>query len=115
MPFVNLSNRAALHCCMLLLPLASVSACSKPAAPVSRYAIHAAAEAGDKEGVQAALDSGISVNAAGRSDATPLHHAAWGNKPDMVRFLASKGAKLDAVDSSDRTPLHYAAQNGFTD
>jgi ankyrin repeat protein len=75
----------------------------------------AAAKAGDRSGVEAALASGASVNARG-DDLTPLMLAAIYGHVNVAAILLEHGANLDARDSVLRqSPITLAAQNGNVD
>ncbi len=40
---------------------------------------------------------------------TPLHYAAYNDRPAVARLLIENGARVRVTDSADRTPLHLAA------
>lgn len=68
------------------------------------------------EAVQAILDAGAQIDAAGGAlKQTPLHVAASYGEEDIVDALLKRGARIDAVDEDDRTPLHWAAGFGKSD
>eukprot|EP00696_Hemimastix_kukwesjijk_P019282 gnl/Hemi2/8507_TR2948_c0_g1_i1.p1 gnl/Hemi2/8507_TR2948_c0_g1~~gnl/Hemi2/8507_TR2948_c0_g1_i1.p1 ORF type:complete len:275 (+),score=65.03 gnl/Hemi2/8507_TR2948_c0_g1_i1:128-952(+) len=47
---------------------------------------------------------------------TPLHFAAWTNKPETVRLLLSNGATTNCKTRKNKnTPLHMAAKEGYAD
>lgn len=78
-----------------------------------------AAEKGDAQGVQSALDDGADVNAQapGAPDSNlqnmaALRQAAQNGHADVVKLLLDKGAHVDIVDSLGVTPFIAAAQNG---
>jgi ankyrin repeat protein len=77
--------------------------------------ILAAAKAGDRSGVEAALASGASVNARGDYDATPLMLAAIYGHANVAALLLDRGANLNARSALGQTPITIAAQNGNVD
>jgi ankyrin repeat protein len=75
--------------------------------------ILAAAKAGDRSGVEAALASGASVNARDDYESTPLMLAAIYGHANVAAFLLDHGANLNAGDSVlGWTPITLAAGNG---
>lgn len=43
---------------------------------------------------------------------TPLHAAAFMDRPDIVEYLLDRGAAIDARDNNDMTPIHSAVEGG---
>lgn len=43
---------------------------------------------------------------------TPLHWAAFYNRPEVLDYLIEQGARVNADDGYGNTPLHFAAQSG---
>ncbi|MHA1938574.1 MAG: ankyrin repeat domain-containing protein, partial [Candidatus Thorarchaeota archaeon] len=74
-----------------------------------------AAEAGDLEGVKAALDQGADIGAIDEwMKQTALHKAASHGHVEIVEYLIEKGADILKTDGVDMTPLHLAARDGRT-
>ncbi len=81
--------------------------------------LHTAAEsAGDPAIITALLEAGAALHGRGRSNHTPLHHAAESGTPANVRALLAAGAQVDMRASGfdvdwgwDWTPLHLATRN----
>lgn len=57
----------------------------------------------------ALIKAGAKVNRKGQKGFTPLHHAAFGKKPDMVRLLLEHGAEINALNNAGKTPLDLAS------
>jgi len=77
--------------------------------------IYRAAESGDVEILQAAVNAGASINAPSRRGGTPLTAAIQQGKSDAVKFLLVAGVDPNQVirfpgSSSARTALHDAAR-----
>ena len=51
-------------------------------------------------------------NARDATAATPLHMAAWNDKPEAVALLLEAGADPSARDAAGRILLHIAAREG---
>lgn len=75
-------------------------------------AIHSFAASGNEMAVQACLDHGTKLDAAGEQQQTLLHLAATGGHDGMVELLLSAGADCDAKDANQRTALMLAAHHG---
>ena len=74
------------------------------------FALFKAADTGDAEQVQAALDAGGDPNRAyAKSRLTPLHFAASVNTAEVVALLLDAGADPNVYDKRGFTPLHWAA------
>jgi hypothetical protein len=72
------------------------------------FLTYAAAE-GDLRTTKAFLDSGINVNAQGRSG-TALHAAAVQGQIEVIDYLLTKGADVNALNAFGDTPMANAAQ-----
>jgi ankyrin repeat protein len=72
----------------------------------------AAAKAGDRAAVRAALAQKADVNAAEPDGTTALHWAARADDRETVDLLLRAGARVDAVNRYGVTPLALAAENG---
>jgi len=123
---VSLCNRAlaiakgalAFHSFAVLIVLLSAEANAGP-----NEDILAAAKAGNRAGVEAALAAGASVNAVdekglsplGLSGLTPLGLAAAYGHRNVAEFLLDRGASVDATDGLKHTPLQIAAEYGNAD
>ena len=78
-------------------------------------ALMLAAEAGDADGVRAALDRGASVEARDALGMSPLIAASFAGNVEAVRLLLDRGAPTDPLrrrDDVDRTALMLAAYAG---
>lgn len=65
--------------------------------------VHAAAESEQRDAILWLTAHGADVNArGGYDDATPLHAAAWGNRPVAINALLDAGADINAVSG----PMH---------
>lgn len=80
---------------------------------VARYVrfLIGAAQRGDKATVTRVLASGLSINSADDSGATPLHHAAIESQPEMLAHLLKLGASARAVDNHGRAALQCLLQS----
>jgi len=59
--------------------------------------------------IEALLDAGSDVNEGNDRGSTPLHQAAYANKPEIASLLIEKGAALDAeAHGAGGTPLIFA-------
>jgi ankyrin repeat protein len=107
----KIANWAAwLHTCFLLFALTGGAAYAGP-----NDDILAASKAGDRNGVEAALADGASVNARDEGQMTPLRLAAIYGHKNVAELLLDRGANIEARDDLGQTPLHLAASNGNTD
>ena len=76
--------------------------------------VFTAAEQGDLKTVEELITADSSlVTATDDAGYTPLHKAAYNNRPDVVEFLLSHGSNVDAASSSGSTALHGAAFYGY--
>ena len=71
-----------------------------------------AAGLGHADIINEIIDYGISANARGLKQRTPLMAAAAFNKPDAVKMLLDKGANTDAKDEDGKTAIDVAKENG---
>jgi ankyrin repeat protein len=124
-----LSDRVRTVAKAALLFLFVVSTLGAAALATPNEDILAAAKAGDRAGVEAALTQGASVNAVatyneqdanelsplGLSGLTPLGIAAIYGHRNVAEFLLDRGANLDVRNGFEQTPLHTAAEHGSTD
>lgn len=55
------------------------------------------------------LGMGADVNAANKTQMTPLHTAAIMDRPELAEILIAAGAKVNAKSANEQTPLHVAA------
>ena len=76
--------------------------------------IHEAAEEGDIEAIQIALDSQVSIETKDEIGYTALHLAAEKAQLGAVKFLLDQGAAIDSKNDSQQSPLHLAAYSGHT-
>ena len=61
------------------------------------------------EAVQAAIESGASINAVNEYGLTALHGASFIGAESIIQFLVEKDARLDAKDQYGQTPLSVAS------
>lgn len=78
-------------------------------------ALHAAAQQGCGEQLQALLDAGADPNQADAKGVTALHVAALYGHRQACSLLLAHGARLDVRDIQQRTPLYYAVCGGHAD
>ena len=76
--------------------------------------LHAAAAAGNLEGLNCILAAGGDVNARDGSDRTPLHLAAGEGRLEAAQRLLTLGAAVNATDADGDTPLTEAAARGHS-
>ena len=68
-------------------------------------------ESGTFKEVQAAIKSGVNVNAKNEYGVTALMFAVERNEDrEVVKVLINAGADVNAEDESNKTPLMYASQ-----
>ena len=84
----------------------------RPAAP---DALHRAAQAGDIDGLKAALTAGAEVNAPDAQGWTALMHAANKGYPMLIAPLLSAGANPDLRAPDGATTLFIAALHGYSE
>ena len=89
-----------------------VSGAGVPPAP---DALHRAAEAGDVNGLRAALKTGADVNARDSNSWTALMHAVAKGYPLLVEPLLEAGASPDVRAPDGATALFMAADEGHTE
>src|SRR5690348_13323094 len=84
----------------VLLMLAGVIAAGKWGRKPAAWwtPLHAAARAGDAQGVADLLAHGLDVNRADPTGFTPLHGAAMSGDLDTIDLLLDAGADVDAAD-----------------
>jgi ankyrin repeat protein len=103
-----------LLCILVLVGVLRVAANAGP-----NEDILAAATAGDRAGVEAALAKGASVNAVDPLglpvQTTPLGIAAANGHKNIAEFLLDHGANVNGVDGLEQAPLHMAAEHGSAD
>ena len=63
------------------------------------------------EDVTACLDAGAGLEARDDTGRTPLHQAAYDQKPVAVGTLLAAGADKEARDDTGQTPLHQAVSH----
>lgn len=80
-----------------LLAHSSVSRWASVCSPQGLTLLHAAASAGDVDGVALLLAHGAAVNAAAMDGSTPIHGAAVLSDPRALELLVAAGADLRAV------------------
>jgi outer membrane protein assembly factor BamB len=87
----------------------ATSAVALPQQDVSTQSLFDAAQAGDLEGVKAAIEAGIDVNSKTRYSATALSFAAEKGHLEIVRYLIEQGADPNVKDNFyQATPLTWA-------
>ncbi|XP_071537835.1 ankyrin repeat and SAM domain-containing protein 6-like [Panulirus ornatus] len=74
--------------------------------------LHRAAEQGDIEHVQQALDAGLDVDSPDHDNNTALHIACANDHESIVAFLLSQNAYCEAANNLGWTPLMQAARHG---
>jgi hypothetical protein len=65
--------------------------------------------------VENILQRGSDVNQLTALDETPLHTAAYMNRPDLMQLLIEKNSLINATAQGGWTPLHFAALAGNLD
>jgi ankyrin repeat protein len=76
-------------------------------------ALNFAALGGHLEIVKLLVENGAPVSVS--TGWSPLHYAAFENRPAVIKYLLSKDAKKDALAPNGFTPLMLAARNGHLD
>jgi ankyrin repeat protein len=79
----------------------------------NKFALHAAARAGDLVQVRLLIAAAGNVNAQSWNDNTPLHDATENGREAVVRELLEAGADTEAQNELLFTPLHMAASLGL--
>ncbi|MGD8569498.1 MAG: ankyrin repeat domain-containing protein [Gammaproteobacteria bacterium] len=103
--------RLLAFCCILLIALSLLTACSG-----ERYtALMNAARNGDSEAVSRMLDLGANINEKTTKGKTALMLAAAGGYTDTVKLLVERGADVKTRDNYDTTALIAAATSGHPD
>jgi ankyrin repeat protein len=74
--------------------------------------LHAAAAAGDIDGVRASLAAGAALDARGEFGDSALNIACERGHADVVAFLLGEGADIENLGGADKTPLMNAAFAG---
>lgn len=69
-------------------------------------------KAGDAEGVQKLLDTGVSPDTKDEKGISSLHYAVGVDRLDILKLLMDKKADPKVVDAQGNTLLHYAAGYG---
>jgi len=64
---------------------------------------------GDVDEVRRLITAGADPNAVDRDGWSPLHDAAWGDRPEIATLLIQAGAKVNRLTSDGTSPLHQAA------
>ncbi len=77
-----------------------------------KVSLHYAAAFGHYDIVSYFFDQNIAIEPRTNGGLTPLHLAAYNNKPESCKLLLEKGANVNNVDNGSRTPLNYAAFSG---
>jgi len=97
--------------CMALMATILGSIALGPAcAALESIDIHTAVRRGQLDQVDAALKSGVDLNATDNWGRTPLIVALQQGKMAVVEMLLNRGASVVATDAWGRTPLQVAAQ-----
>ncbi|KAK2738580.1 Ankyrin-2 [Onygenales sp. PD_40] len=74
--------------------------------------LYGAAEAGDLDGVNQALDKGVDIDTKGGKHGTALVAAVICNNANVVRLLLERGANANVQSGRLETPLFAAARSG---
>eukprot|EP00658_Telonema_sp_P-2_P060627 TRINITY_DN49493_c0_g1_i1.p1 TRINITY_DN49493_c0_g1~~TRINITY_DN49493_c0_g1_i1.p1 ORF type:complete len:413 (+),score=132.69 TRINITY_DN49493_c0_g1_i1:103-1341(+) len=80
--------------------------------PVSKQAIHFAAQYDSLDVLEFLIQSGSDLDAMDPARMTPLHYAAMKGSIAAIKLLLKHGASVEARDSADYTPLLFAALDG---
>jgi len=86
--------------------------CVTPKMAADSGKIHLAAQSGDRAGIDAALQSGNSVNQIDNYGKTPLLYASEAGKDASVEYLLDKGANPNHTADDGSTPLLIAVRKG---
>lgn len=83
---------------------------TRPCLPETTQALLRAAESGDVEALERALDAGAPIDASGEDlyAASPLHLAATGGHAETVRVLLDRGADPNQIVGDCIAPIRYA-------
>lgn len=76
-------------------------------------ALNFAALGGHLEIVKLLVENGAPVSMP--TGWSPLHYAAFENRPEVIKYLITKGAKKDALAPNGYTALMLAARNGHVE
>lgn len=83
---------------------------------MSDAAFRLAAQNGQSEKVRQAIEAGVEIDSADRTDGmTALHLAAHDGRKHIVSLLIDNKATIDIRDNQGHTPLLMAAYNGHTE
>jgi uncharacterized protein len=77
--------------------------------------LHVAAIRGDAAMIEALLNAGAQIDAAGEHQYTPLHEAVEQGHIEAVQLLLSRGASLTSQTDDGATPLELARSMGHRD
>lgn len=88
------------------------ASCVTPKMAADSGKIHLAAQTGDRAGIDAALQSGNSVNQIDNYGKTPLIYAGEAGKDAIVEYLLDKGADPNHSADDGSTPLLIAVRKG---
>lgn len=86
--------------------------CVTPKMAADSGKIHLAAQSGDRAGIDAALQSGSTVNQSDNYGKTPLLYAAESGNDAVVEYLLNKGANPNHTADDGSTPLLIAVRKG---
>ena len=86
--------------------------CVAASPQVESFPLHEEAAAGDANGVELLLLSGIASDARNALSSTPLHLAAVHGHSAVATTLLDHGASINAVNEDGNTPLHAAVGRG---
>lgn len=78
-------------------------------------ALGAACKAGDLSVAESLIEKGADIHGGDLAVLSPIHVAAWHNRPMLVDFLLKKGVNPNARDADGRTACHFAAMDGSLD
>jgi len=95
-----------------IILMASCVSCVTPKMAADSGKIHLAAQSGDRAGIDAALQSGDSVNQIDNYGKTPLIYASESGKDAIVEYLLDKGANPNHTADDGSTPLLIAVRKG---